>query len=197
MGQGKVLQSEADVTVFCHACPKGMGFWIPDTHNAFYCPTPPEAPPLIYYVEALCVLAALSHCCLSMTPNQKLLLYTDNANVVDIFSSLRCRAEFNTILKHAITTCVQSQVDLRVLHNRGEMNTVADAISRAEFNRAKVLAADLSIPNLSIHNFLPLLPTDTNPLQPPRCYALHQLTQSCWDKSHNRRSGSHVTRRRP
>jgi hypothetical protein len=93
-------------------------------------PTPPGTPPLIYYVEALCVLAALSHCCSSMTPNQKLLLYTDNANVVDIFSSLRCRPEFNTIVKHAITTCVKSQVDLWVLHIPGEMNSVGDAISR-------------------------------------------------------------------
>ena len=136
--------------------------------NAFYCPTPPKAPPLIYYVEALCVLVALSHCCLSMTPNQKLLLYTDNANVVDILLSLRCHAEFNAILKHTVTTCVQSQVDLRVLHIRGEMNTFANAISHAEFNHAKVLAADLSVPNLSIHNFPPPLSTDTNPLQPPR-----------------------------
>ncbi len=160
-------QSEADVTVFCNACSKGMGFWIPDTNNAFYCPTPPDAPPLIYYVEALCVLAALSHCCSSMTPNQKLLLYTDNSNVVDILSSLRCRAEFNTILKHTVTTRVQSQVDLWVLHIWGEMNTVADAISRAEFDRAKVLAADLSVPNLSINNFPPPSPTNTNPLQPP------------------------------
>ena len=28
------------------------------------------------------------------------------------------------------------------------------------------------------------------------CYALHQLTQSCWDKRINCRSGCHVTRRR-
>jgi hypothetical protein len=116
-------QSEADVTVFCDACPKGMGFWIQGTGNVFYCPTPPEAPPLIYYVEALCVLVALSHCCSSMTPNQKLLFYTDNANVIDIFSSLRCHPEFNAIPKHAVTTRIHSQVDLRVSHIQGEMNT--------------------------------------------------------------------------
>ena len=46
--------SEVDVTVFCDACPKGMGFWIPDTADGFYCPTTPGTPPLIYYVEALC-----------------------------------------------------------------------------------------------------------------------------------------------
>jgi hypothetical protein len=161
-------QSNADVVVFCDACPKGMGFWIPDTSDAFYCPTPADTQPLIYYVEALCVLAALSHCCSSMTTNQKLLLYTDNTNVVDIFSSLRCRPEFNTILKHAVITCVQSQVDVQVLHIQGKMNTVADAISRADFNCAKILAADLSVPNLSIHNFPPPLPTGTIPWQPPR-----------------------------
>ena len=107
---------------------------------------PPGTPPLIYYVEALCVLAALSHCCSSMTPNQKLLLYTDNANVVDIFSSLRCCPEFNTIVKHAVSTRVKSRVDLQVLHVPGEMNSVADAISRVDFNCAKILAVNLSVP---------------------------------------------------
>jgi hypothetical protein len=123
---------------------------------------------LIYYIEALCVLAALSHCCPSLSPNQKLLLYTDNTNVVDIFSSLCCHPKFNTIIKHTITTRVKSKINLQVLHIPGEMNSVADAISRADFNCAKILAAKLSVPNLSILEFPHPLPTTTNPSQPPR-----------------------------
>ena len=161
-------ESEAHITVFCDACPKGMGFWLPDSNVGFYCPTPTQTLPLIYYVEALCVLAALRHCCAFMTPHQKLLIYTDNTNVVDIFSSLRCRPEFNTIVKHAVSKCVESQVNVRVLHVPGDMNGVADAISRAEFDRARTLAANLSIPTLSILDFPPPFPTNkTNFTTPP------------------------------
>ena len=31
--------SEATFTVFCDACPEGMGFWYPDLHVGFYSPT--------------------------------------------------------------------------------------------------------------------------------------------------------------
>ena len=155
-------EAEADVTVFCDACPKGMGFWLPDEDVGFYCATPAQTLPLIYYVEALCILAALKHCCASMTPHQKLLIYTDNSNVVDIFFS-HCRPEFNTIIKHAISTRVESQINVRVLHIPGDMNGVADAIPRAEFDHAETLAANLSIPSLSILNFPPPLPIASPP----------------------------------
>jgi hypothetical protein len=102
-----------------------------------------------------------------MTPHQKLLVYTDNTNVVDIFSSLRCRPEFNSIVKYAVSTRVESQIDVRVLHVPGDMNGVADAISRAEFDRAKTLATNLSIPNLSILDFAPPFPTNKSNLASP------------------------------
>ena len=164
-----LTESEADVTVFCGACPKGMGFWLPDEDVGFYCATPAQTLPLIYYVEALCVLAALKHCCVFMSPHQKLLIYTDNTNVVDIFSSLCCRPEFNTIIKHAVSSHVKSQIDVRVLHIPGDMNGVADAISCAEFDHAKTLAASslLSTPSLSILDFSPPLPTNKSNLASP------------------------------
>lgn len=50
---------EASLTVFCDACPEGMGFWYPDLNIGFYSPTPCyEHPDLIFYFEALCVPSA-------------------------------------------------------------------------------------------------------------------------------------------
>ncbi len=132
------------------------------TTSASIVQTPAQTLPLIYYVEALCVLAALKLLCVH-DPHQKLLIYTDNTNIVDIFSSLHCHPEFNTIVKHAVSTRVESQIDVRVLHIPGNMNGVADAISRAEFDHAKMLAANLSIPSLSILNFPPPLPIASPP----------------------------------
>jgi len=45
---------EASLTVFCDACPEGMGFWYPELNVGFYSPTPcHEHPDLIFYFEAL------------------------------------------------------------------------------------------------------------------------------------------------
>jgi len=128
--------------VYCNACPKGMGFWLPETNSRYYAATPADTPLLIYYVEALCVLAATSHCCAIMSPAQKLLVYTDNMNVVDIFSSLRCHPEFNNILRDAISTRVKADIDMRVLHVAGDMNGVADTISRQNFTLPHVFLAE-------------------------------------------------------
>jgi hypothetical protein len=51
---------EATLTIFCDACPEGMGFWYPKLNVGFYSPTPwHEHPDLIFYFEALCVHFAL------------------------------------------------------------------------------------------------------------------------------------------
>jgi hypothetical protein len=105
----------------------------------------------------------LRSCCLTMTPSQKFLIYTDNSNVVDIFSSLHCRPEFNNIIKYAVSACVKADIDMRVLHIPGDENSVADAISRADFDRARNLS-----PNISFHNFSPPFPSKKPPhTQPP------------------------------
>ncbi len=54
-------RKDASMTVYCDACPKGMGFWFPKTNVAYYSDVPPQTPALIYYVEALCVLSAIEH----------------------------------------------------------------------------------------------------------------------------------------
>ena len=85
-------------------------------------------------------------------------------NVVDIFLSLSCRPEFNAIIKDAISTRVKADVNLLVLHVAGEMNSIANAISRADFNRAETLS-----PNISFYNFTPPSPYKNATLpKPPR-----------------------------
>jgi len=156
--------SDASMTVYCDACPKGMGFWFPATNTAHYSEVPPHTPPLIYYVEALCILSAINFCCKIMSPHQRLLIYTDNMNVVDIFSSLRCLPNFNALLKEAVAMRVAASIDVCILHVLGEQNAIADAVSRALFNNAKSTS-----PFLTINNFTPpLLTTRTNISTPPQ-----------------------------
>jgi len=45
----------ADLTAYCDTCPKGMGFWYPQSQLAFFSPTPDLPGSGIFYFEALCV----------------------------------------------------------------------------------------------------------------------------------------------
>jgi len=126
--------SKVSLTAYCDACPEGLGFWFPSTRMGYYSATPHNVPALIFYLEALSVLSTLELSCQRLPPHSKLLLYTDNQNTVDIFSSLRCLPTFSSILQMSITLRTVAQVDVRVLHVPGEKNEVADALSRADFH---------------------------------------------------------------
>jgi hypothetical protein len=145
--------TSADVTLFCDACLEGMGFWIPDNCVGFYSPTPDgTTDEHIFFFEALCVLSAIHHITdvLDVPPTTKVLIYTDNDNTVAIFNTLRCLPHYNPILIDAADTCIISNIQIRVLHIPGELNSVADAISRNNFDVARQY-----VPNLIISPFLP------------------------------------------
>ena len=144
---------DATLTIFCDACPEGMGFWYPDLNIGFYSPTPSyEHPDLIFYFEALCVHSALFDAYRRTSPTLAgcFIIYTDNSNTVDIFSSLRVLPPYNHLLKSAIDILNDGDSDLRVLHVSGVDNVVTDALSRANFQ----CALDV-IPHLKISMFEP------------------------------------------
>jgi hypothetical protein len=161
---------EATLTVYCDACPEGMGFWYPDFNIGFYSPTPSyEHPDLIFYFEALCVHSALfdAHRRTGTQTHGQFIIYTDNSNTVDIFSSLRALPPYNHLLKTAVNILGMGNHDMRVLHVSGVDNAVADALSRSNFQRA----IDL-VPELKIANFEPWSWSPNNQglltFQPPR-----------------------------
>jgi hypothetical protein len=127
----------ATYTIFCDACPTGMGFWYPRLNIAFYADTPPdEVSGLIFYFEALCVLCALRDACLRAASLGRFIIFTDNQNSVDIFSSLRAKPEYNILLREAVDLLTSENHDMRILHIPGEDNAVADALSRGKFAHA-------------------------------------------------------------
>ncbi|KAF7371787.1 RNase H domain-containing protein [Mycena venus] len=83
-------------------------------------PPIPGDPPAntIFFFEALCVISALRW------------------NTVNIFSSLCATPNYNHLLCTAVDDLIEHNVDLRVLHIKGEDNYIADAISRQRFDNA-------------------------------------------------------------
>ncbi|PPQ97796.1 hypothetical protein CVT26_012826 [Gymnopilus dilepis] len=136
----------ADDTIYCDASPSGMGFWYPDTKRGFYATTPENTPSsLIFFFEALTVFCALRNSASGGHRNGRVVIYTDNYNTVQIFNSLRCDDKYNIILKSAVDVLIDSGIDLRVLHVPGDLNVVADALSRFQFQRALDIIPDLQL----------------------------------------------------
>lgn len=125
--------ADADIVLHTDACLQGMGFWYDGQDTGYYSPTP-VSPPVehIFYFEALCALSALRHAATSFPHKRRFVIYTDNTNTVDIFSSFRAEPAFNHILLAASDIIIDNNIDLRVLHVPGASNTVADAISRLD-----------------------------------------------------------------
>jgi hypothetical protein len=149
--------TEADHTLLCDASLGDMGFWSPELLLGFYSPVPGASPKdTIFFFEALCVISALRWFCTSIHTQlpvdrpARLTIFTDNQNTVNIFNSLCATPEYNLILRTAVDDLISFNVDLRVLHIKGEENIVADAISRRRFTHAVDHA-----PRLAIQNFQP------------------------------------------
>ena len=128
--------ASADLTAYCDACPKGMGFWYPQSSLAFFAPTLDLPDAGIFYFEALCVFCALQDAALCAEPGSRIVIFTDNLNTVQIFNSLACLPEYNLILRRSVDILLANKLDLRVLHISGEVNTIADALSRSRFDIA-------------------------------------------------------------
>ncbi|EDR01159.1 uncharacterized protein LACBIDRAFT_312509 [Laccaria bicolor S238N-H82] len=125
-----------------------MGFWLPDHSVGFYSPVPEVLDKeQIFYFEALSVLSALHHIINTCHPQQssRILIYTDNDNTVVIFNTMRCLPHYNDILISAADVLIRQVLHLRVLHITGELNHVADAISRKKFALAQQYSPGITI----------------------------------------------------
>ena len=140
----------ANFTIYCDACPEGMGFWYPLSKDGYNAPTPVNVPTnAIFYFKTLCVLSALEHVQTRATHGSKILIYTNNRNTVDIFQALHCLPPYNHLLKAAIDIILQNDYSLCVIHVPGEQNVVTDALSRVHFSIA--LRTELSLSLFSFH----------------------------------------------
>ena len=135
----------ADYIIYCDACPTGMGFWYPASSEGFLCEILEPCKELIFFYEALCVLCTLHNAYQRASSSNRILIYTDNLNTVDIFASLRALPAYNVILRTAVDLLYEGNHELRVLHVPGEANTVADALSRQNYACAWELQPDLTI----------------------------------------------------
>ena len=133
-----------------------MAYYFPSLKLAYHACLPPN--PLsstIFWFEALAVCAAINHAadvwsCDFQPKLQRLVVYTDSMNTVDMFNTLHALPSHNPLLISSINARSCTSLDVRVCHVPGEKNIIADAILHHNFELATQL-----VPNLAIYPFTP------------------------------------------
>ena len=82
-------KQQADFIAYCDACLSGLGFFFKGSKKGFQCVVP-QCPPkdMIFYFEALAVVSIVEAVRQLPSIPQRLLIFSDNTNTVDIFHSL-------------------------------------------------------------------------------------------------------------
>ena len=78
------------------------------------------------------VLPSLIQHLARLLPDQRLAVFTDNINTVQLFNSLSALPAFNWMLILVADTVLSRGIDLRVFHVPGVHNEIADALSRLQ-----------------------------------------------------------------
>jgi hypothetical protein len=120
---------EANLALLSDACPSGMGFWLPKTCEGFQCPVPASSRQPIFFLEALAVLSALHHVCMSPRPlPARVALYTDNMNTVAMFNTLSALPAYNPIILTAADWLLRVGIQIRVFHLPRRLNSISTTI---------------------------------------------------------------------
>lgn len=134
--------AEADLVIYCDACPQGIGFWIPSLSLGFHAPLS-DVP--VYQAEAYCVLTAAVW---AEGRYHRLMIYTDSLNTVDLFSRHRPTPELRPTLRAWSKLHLQHGTNPRVGHIAGLSNTIADALSRQMFTLVRQLHPSLLVASI-------------------------------------------------
>ena len=127
----------------------GIGIWFPGEYAGFQCPLPTEGPSdLIFFYEALAVCSAF-HLGAEYRYN-RIAIYTDNTNTVNMFASLRAQPTYNAILMSWVDFTLSTSIATKVYFVPGTQNVIADHLSRFQNQDALRLA-----PKLCIQTFQP------------------------------------------
>jgi hypothetical protein len=139
---------DADFRIFCDASGIGLGFWYPDLNEGYEAHLPPHIPPGIYFSEGLCIVSALFDAA-QRGKGTKVAIFTDNEASFRTFSSFHAIPAYNPLLIFAADLVMRTDIQFRVVWTAGKKNTVADALSRHDRDRAVSHAPSLVIQTFS------------------------------------------------
>ncbi|KAH9848511.1 hypothetical protein C2E23DRAFT_739291 [Lenzites betulinus] len=147
-----VQDALGDEFALTDASGSGLGVYFPWSKLGFHCSLPRGAPSgTIFFFEALAICAAIHRARIWRRAGRhvkRMAILSDNSNSVAIFNSLRASPTYNSILKSAVNVMLDCELDVRVHHVPGELNVVADALSRGKLDLVRERVPDITLLHL-------------------------------------------------
>lgn len=142
--------NKISVTMFTDTLMQGLGIWFSCKHAGFQCCLPCDAPSRIIFVfEALAVICGV-RICAHKYRQRRLVCFSDNINTVDAFASMSAAGPVNRLLRFAADLLIDFNIDFRWYYVPGKDSFVADALSRFQNDKVRMIA-----PNIEISIFTP------------------------------------------
>src|ERR1700722_18339721 len=145
--------STADMVFWTDASLNGALSFVFAGNGFYYSIARPASGPVveILFLELTAILSALHHAVSLESPPQKVLLWSDSLDAVEMLNSLRAKeSHHNAVLLAIASVILRSGIDLRACHIPGKKNIRADMLSR-------LLLDDFSaqFPSYRVHRFEP------------------------------------------
>ncbi|PFH46422.1 hypothetical protein AMATHDRAFT_183471 [Amanita thiersii Skay4041] len=138
--------------VYCDSTTNNIAFWIPKRSTGFVAPIPDGySSKIIFFWEILCVTLAMDHI-LKKASKKRLLVYCDNKDIVLILNTLKCRPEYNGLLRQISDRLMAGDHDLRVVLSKPEENSkkIADALAKGDLTSTLRLQSNITITSFQI-----------------------------------------------
>lgn len=122
-------------TIYTDASLSGIGMWSLELQTGLYATIHNRTPTSkIFYYEAFVVVCIIHWATQQLTVPQRITIFSDNSNTMDIFNSMKAHGQFNDLLKYAMDLIMTHNIDIWVLHIAGTQNIIADHLSQGRLS---------------------------------------------------------------
>lgn len=119
--------TKANATFYTDTSLSGVGMWSPKLQTGYYANIHTrKVNSKIFYYKAYIIVCAIHWASTQLPMPQRIVIFSDNTNTVNILNSMCAHREFNELLKFAIDILMTHDIDIWVIHIAGVNNIIAD-----------------------------------------------------------------------
>lgn len=124
--------SNTDAIFYVNACTTGIRVWDPAVHTGLFHNLPPPSRH-IFWAKCLAICSAVDRAIAKV--KKKIFIHPDSFLCFKLFSRHNTNTIVRPLFRHFIHHIVEAQTNVKVCHISGELNILADALSRGHLDK--------------------------------------------------------------
>lgn len=144
---------DADCILYSDACLTGIGVWYPEKDLGLFLQLPPPSRN-IFWAECLAICVAIDKAISFHSNLKRILIYSDSYLCFNLFSSHNPNPMIRPLFRNTIKQIVKLNIDINVFHIPGELNVIAEALSRCFFDQVSSFYPSTKFEQISFDDWL-------------------------------------------